>query len=225
MKKFFFLTTVLVILGLFLAPQTTFAQGTCQAQKDLATGGCSLATNNCDNHYLPFVWQHGPNDACDCRCDPDPSNPLPSPSSAGCAACPGGLCENQSCCSPCIPETNNITGICHCALPTQTAPPGNSTTTGAVGCIPTAIGCIDVSGPSVFVNTILNLAIGLAGGIAILLIIFGGFQILASSGNPEKVSAGKEMITSAIAGLLLIVFAIFILRIIGVEILKIPGFN
>ncbi len=91
----------------------------------------------------------------------------------------------------------------------------------AAECVPTAIGCIDISGPSEFVDTILRLAIGLAGGIAMLLIIFGGIQILTSAGNPERVKAGKEMITSAIAGLLLIIFSVFILRIIGVQILDI----
>jgi len=90
-----------------------------------------------------------------------------------------------------------------------------------VSCIPTAIGCIDFRSPNEFVNNILRLAIGLAGGIAMLLIIFGGIQILTSAGNPEKIQAGKELITSAIAGLTLIVFSVFILRIIGVEILDI----
>jgi len=33
------------------------------------------------------------------------------------------------------------------------------------------------------------------------------------------------MITSAIAGLLLIIFSVFILRLIGYDILKIPGFD
>lgn len=89
------------------------------------------------------------------------------------------------------------------------------------GEIQTAIGPINVCSPQDFVASILKLAIGIGGGIAMLLIIFGGIQILTSAGNPEKVKAGKELITSAIAGLLLIVFSVFILRIIGVEILDI----
>jgi len=88
----------------------------------------------------------------------------------------------------------------------------------------TAIGCIYVKSPEHFVGSILNIAIGIGGGIAFLLIIVGSFQILASSGNPEKIQAGKELITSAIAGLLLIIFAVFILRVIGVDILHIPKF-
>ncbi|MBU3957161.1 pilin [Patescibacteria group bacterium] len=87
--------------------------------------------------------------------------------------------------------------------------------------IPTAIGCINVKSPEGFVGSILTLAIGIGGGIAMLLIIFGGIQILTSAGNPEKIQAGKELITSAIAGLILIVFSVFILRIIGVEVLEI----
>lgn len=92
-------------------------------------------------------------------------------------------------------------------------------------CIETAIGCIDVETPTAFVNSILTLAITIGGGIAFLLIIFGAFLVLTSAGNPEKVKAGKELITSAIAGLLLIIFAVFILRLVGAEILQIPGFD
>jgi hypothetical protein len=91
--------------------------------------------------------------------------------------------------------------------------------------INTAIGPIDVGSPEDFVESILTLAIGIGGGIATLLIIFGGLQVLTSGGNPEKVQSGKEMITSAISGLLLIVFAVFILRLIGFEILGIEGFR
>lgn len=93
-------------------------------------------------------------------------------------------------------------------------------------CIDTAIGEIcGLDNPANFVSWFLTFAIGIAGGIAFLLIIFGAFQILTSSGNPEKIQAGKELITSALAGLLLIIFAVFILRLIAAEILKIPGFE
>lgn len=86
----------------------------------------------------------------------------------------------------------------------------------------TPFGCIQTNLQS-FIQQILQIAIGLGGGIAFLMIIFGGFTILTSSGNPEKLNSGKEIITSAIAGLLLIVFSVLILKIIGVDIFNIPG--
>jgi hypothetical protein len=42
-------------------------------------------------------------------------------------------------------------------------------------------------------------------------------------GNPQRLNAGKEMLTAAIIGLLLLLFGVFALRLIGVNILGIPG--
>ena len=75
------------------------------------------------------------------------------------------------------------------------------------------------------INNAIPIAMGLGGVIAFILIVFGAFQIILSGGNPDRVKAGKEMITSAIAGLLLIVFSILILKLIGQDILDIPGFG
>lgn len=88
----------------------------------------------------------------------------------------------------------------------------------------TALGCIQTD-PKLFIGRILGISVGIGGGIAFLLILFGGFQILTSAGNPEKLNAGKELITSAITGLLIIVFSLFILRLIGFTIFGIPGFG
>jgi hypothetical protein len=91
----------------------------------------------------------------------------------------------------------------------------------AFGCLPTGFG---TSSGDNFVTTLLKVGSGIAGGIAFLLIIVGGFQIVMSAGNPEKLNEGKELVTSAIVGLLFIIFSIFILKLIGVDILGIPGF-
>jgi len=88
----------------------------------------------------------------------------------------------------------------------------------------TAIGCIPTD-PSAFIGKFLSLGIGMAGGIAFLLILFGGFQILTSTGNPEQLNAGRELVGSAVTGLLLIIFSLFLLRLIGYNILGIPGFG
>jgi hypothetical protein len=91
--------------------------------------------------------------------------------------------------------------------------------------LPTAIGCIDYTNTSGLTKSLLTFALGVGGGIAFLLMIIGSFMIMTSSGNPERQQAGKEMITSAIMGLLLILLSVFILQLIGVKILAIPGFG
>ena len=88
----------------------------------------------------------------------------------------------------------------------------------------TALGCISTN-PSQFITQILTIAIGIGGGVAFLLILFGGFQMLMSAGNPEHLNAGKELVTSAITVLIIIIFSLFILRLIGFNILGIPGFG
>lgn len=100
-----------------------------------------------------------------------------------------------------------------------------ATSEGGKGGAWTAIGCLETENPSAFIGTLLTFGIGIAGGIAFLLILLGGFQMMTAAGNPEQLNAGKELVGSAITGLLLIVFSVFILRVIGVDILGIPGFE
>jgi hypothetical protein len=92
----------------------------------------------------------------------------------------------------------------------------------AIGCFPIDLGQNNLN---VLIGILISFAIGIAGGIAFLLIIFGGLRIILSSGNPEAMNEGKEIVSSAIAGLMLIIFSVFILRLIGVSILQIPGFS
>ena len=92
--------------------------------------------------------------------------------------------------------------------------------------IDTAIGCIGVlGGQNEYLGDILGWAVGVGGGIAFLLIVYAGFMIMSSSGNPDRLKAGQELMTSAISGIVLLVLSVFVLRVIGVDILKIPGFN
>jgi hypothetical protein len=92
-------------------------------------------------------------------------------------------------------------------------------------CIETALGCVYVESPDFFIAWILKFAIGIGGGIAFLLMIFGVFQIITSAGDPERLKAGKELITSALIGLLMIIFSVFLLQLIGTQILQIPGWK
>lgn len=86
----------------------------------------------------------------------------------------------------------------------------------------TGLGCIRFS-PKDFIVDFLRIAIGIAGGLAFLLMIYGSFLVSTSAGDPKKSDEGKEIITGTIAGLLFIIFSALLLRLIGVDILRIPG--
>ena len=88
-------------------------------------------------------------------------------------------------------------------------------------CTNTALGCIR-NDPASLVNQILQIAIGMAGGVAFLLLVYGGFRMVLSQGNPEALQGAREVITGALTGLLIIIFAVFLLRLIGINILGLP---
>jgi len=79
--------------------------------------------------------------------------------------------------------------------------------------------------PFGFVKSIMGIVLGVAGGIAVILIIAAGFSLMTSQGNHEVIQDARARIIAAIAGLLFIIFSVAILEIIGVDILHIPGFG
>ena len=89
----------------------------------------------------------------------------------------------------------------------------------ALGCISTSV---DTTGNSFF-GSVIKIAVGLGGGLALLLMLYGVFIVTTSAGIPEKLKEGKEIISSAVAGLLFIIMAIFLMNLVGVKILAIPG--
>jgi len=96
------------------------------------------------------------------------------------------------------------------------------TRNGQVG-INTAIGCIPITNPTNLLTFVLPWAIGVAGGVAFILIIIAAFVIMTSAGDPQKAKAGKELLGAAIAGLLMIIFSVYLLDVIGIRIIRLPG--
>ena len=90
--------------------------------------------------------------------------------------------------------------------------------------VQTALGCIPVQ-TNLFVQWLLPYLFGIAGGISFLLMVSGFIQMTMSSGDPKAVQAAQETVTSAIIGLIVSIFALFLLRLIAVDILHIPGIN
>jgi hypothetical protein len=89
--------------------------------------------------------------------------------------------------------------------------------------INTALGCIpyttDALGPALF-----GFLVGVAGMIALTLMLFATSLYITSGGDHEKLKKAKELFTAAITGLVFIIFSVVLLRITAGDILQVPGF-
>lgn len=182
--------------------------GECTCQS--AIGGCRVTSGCTSEGYTAVCGQ-------DCSCT--------------CQLC--GEAVGQPCCVDREPSCNEGKNLyCNggvCASRSQLQPifckDGQQSNDPSSGEIYTAIGCIPVTGTQEFTEFLLRWGMGVAGGIAILLIIYAGYLIMTSAGNPQRLQAGKELLTAAIMGLVLLLFGVFILQLIGVKILRIPDFG
>jgi len=91
------------------------------------------------------------------------------------------------------------------------------------GKIDTALGCIPYETKG-FTSALLTFLAGMAGAIALVVMLIGTIQIMTGGGNPEQVKKGKELFTGAVTGLLFIIFSVTLLRLIAGDIIKLPGF-
>jgi|WetSurMetagenome_2_1015567.scaffolds.fasta_scaffold34402_2 hypothetical protein len=145
-------------------------------------------------------------------------------------------CSNASSCQ-CIDSayTNACDGACNLDVPVAPPPLGEIRSEANSPCLQfdadhkclkvgSAIGEINTE-PSELIKTLFSFVLGIGGGIALILIILAGYRYVTSRGNPEAVKAANEQLTSAVVGLLFIILSFVILEIIGVDILKIPGFT
>lgn len=88
----------------------------------------------------------------------------------------------------------------------------------------TVLGCIPNTASGLG-QSVLSLVVAVAGGIAFLAFLYGAFLILTAKGDREQLEHGKDITVKSLAGLFIILFAVFILNFVGVEILRIPGFG
>lgn len=61
------------------------------------------------------------------------------------------------------------------------------------------------------INTIIKAALGIIGGLTLLMFVWGGFEWLTSAGNPEKVSAGSQTMIWAVIGVILVLASYILL--------------
>lgn len=88
----------------------------------------------------------------------------------------------------------------------------------------TDFGCIP-NDPIGFVERFYGIGLGLIGMVALIFIIIGGYFIMTSQGDPNKLQTGKSYITYSIIGVLLAVFGFVFIEVVTGDILRIPGFN
>jgi len=121
----------------------------------------------------------------------------------------------------------------YCRVTTTLITTVTTTTTSGPFCVPgdqtsgidTALGCIKVGSGNDLITSVLRLATGVGGGLALALILYGVFIVTTSAGSPDKLKAGSEIITSAVIGLIFILLSIFLVNLIGINILGIPGLS
>lgn len=78
--------------------------------------------------------------------------------------------------------------------------------------------------PSGFVTRLFAILLSFSGGIALLLIIKAGYQMMTSQGKPEQLQAGRDQLIAAVVGLVFLIFSLVLLQVIGYDILRIPEF-
>lgn len=218
------ISTLLLSIGFFListiSAKSSLAGGTFGCGP-LADGRCVVFNATCDADSVPNYSTctsqsngAGPCNQSGIACVVvDPST---------CTAAGGSCSDTSECCSglSCSPTT----GTCKA---TVTASPEDPNSPELKGCssggqgIDTAIGCIPVGDEQSLALFLLKWGMGIGGGIALIIIVISTYSIITSAGDPRKMQAGKETLTSAITGLILLVSSAFLLKFIGVDLLGI----
>ena len=95
-----------------------------------------------------------------------------------------------------------------------------------IGCIQTNLGGFTSSGAVASVaQPILNIVFSLASGIAFLYLIYGGYLLITSQADPERLDHGKRVVTGAIIGLIFTLSSVLIINLLASGVLRIPGFG
>ncbi|HEX8932327.1 MAG TPA: pilin [Patescibacteria group bacterium] len=79
--------------------------------------------------------------------------------------------------------------------------------------------------PGSFILRVFGILLAASGAIAVLLIMRAGYKIMTARGNPEGLQQGREQLIAAIVGLMFLIFSFVLLQVIGVDLLRIPGFQ
>lgn len=87
------------------------------------------------------------------------------------------------------------------------------------GYINTAIGCIPYTAMFAIARFFLAWGIGVGGALALGVVAYAGFLYATSTGDKYRLQSARDLLYSALAGLLFLIFSTYLLSIIGVDIL------
>jgi hypothetical protein len=62
------------------------------------------------------------------------------------------------------------------------------------------------------VNVLVNFATGIAGLVAVIVLVYGGYMFIISTGDGEKIDKAMKIVTNSIVGLVIIFIANLIIR-------------
>lgn len=79
-------------------------------------------------------------------------------------------------------------------------------------CLQNPLGNINT--PAELIGRILNAGFGIVGSLALVMFVYGGITWMTSSGNPEKVKKGRDVLIWAAIGLFIVFSAYALVRVV-----------
>ena len=123
--------------------------------------------------------------------------------------------------------TESVNNSTHTNTPTPSVDPSVTANNTANNSVQTyqllaPIGSLtQMSSFSDYINALLMFMMGAGTGLAVLMVAVGGIQMIFAAGRPSAIGAGKERITNAIYGLILLALSALILSVINPNLLNI----
>jgi hypothetical protein len=88
----------------------------------------------------------------------------------------------------------------------QTPDPGGTGLEGGIGSETTLTG---------FILRVINIALALAGLIAVLFLVIGGFRYITAGGNEDNTESAKKIIMNAVIGIIVIILSFVVVRVVS----------
>jgi len=93
--------------------------------------------------------------------------------------------------------------------------PAHAALNSAFPCDPsTGLRCTETSLPQIF-RTVINWALAIAFGVAVIYLIYGGFRYITSGGNEESAEKGRGSVVNALIGIVIIVLSYVIVNVVA----------